>query len=187
MAQSGTDNSSVLIKIEPIKIPKTDGSPETWSHFWQRYNSLVHEIPDAQMPKVIKWAKLAESLTGNAAEFIRQYQQVAEDYEIAIEALKEAYGNENRIKQFHLEKLDALKPPKNYDLAALKKFSMDLTVALGTLKGLEGDPGEMAFLTLRKKLPYFVQTPLESEKKAEMLGEKPWDLYELSDWLNRFV
>jgi hypothetical protein len=102
-AQTGSDTRSVnlpAIKIEPFK-----GDVETWSRFWEQFQSSIDE--DASLSTINKHVFLRGYLEGEPKRLVDGIAMTANTYE---ETKKCRYGDTNRIIEAHLDFLEILPP-----------------------------------------------------------------------------
>ena len=88
------------VKLQKIDLPKFSGDWRQWPSFYQLFTKLVHDDP--AYTTVEKFFQLAAHLTGEAAERIEGIDILAENYEDALNALKERYDNQRLVITKHL-------------------------------------------------------------------------------------
>ncbi|CAG7817696.1 unnamed protein product, partial [Allacma fusca] len=96
-----TRNGSTVGKSVPMKFPKLEirkfcGKLEDWLPWWAQFKS-IHE--STALNKVEKFQYLVQSLVEGtrAADVVKVYHCTEENYDKAIQALKERCGNEDAI------------------------------------------------------------------------------------------
>ena len=105
---SGSSSSSV-VNLPTLCVPKFSGDPTDWPNFWSFFDNLVHSNP--HLSTVVKFTHLRESLTDQAAESIRGFVHPSEDYEEAVNLLRERYGDRTIVKKQLIRKLFKLSVP----------------------------------------------------------------------------
>ena len=105
---SGSSSSSVA-NLPTLCVPKFSGDPTDWPNFWSFFDNLVHSNP--HLSTVVKFTHLRESRTDQAAESIRKFVHPSEDYEEAMNLLRERYGDWTIVKKQLMRKLFKLSVP----------------------------------------------------------------------------
>ena len=102
-------SSSSVVNLPTLRVPKFSGDPTDWPNFWSFFDNLVHSNP--HLSTVVKFTHLHESLTYQAAESIRGFVHLSEDYEEAVNLLRERYGDRIIAKKQLMRKLFKLSVP----------------------------------------------------------------------------
>ncbi|KAK6751723.1 hypothetical protein RB195_003252 [Necator americanus] len=82
------------IELPRIPIAEFNGKSWQWDSFWELFNATVHSLP---LSNLQKFNYLVRALKGEARESIARFQITSENYPLAVEHLKERYGNVQNI------------------------------------------------------------------------------------------
>ena len=77
------------MKIEPPKPKKFGGKGESFKNFIVSFHMAY---PDSMFDKDVKMIELINLVEGDAAQWLLNLEYTAEDYDLAMERLKAAYG-----------------------------------------------------------------------------------------------
>ena len=96
-----------------IKLPKLDmasfaGDKLRWIEFWDSFESSVNK--NTKLSAIEKFSYLRSKLTGEARSAISGLSLSNENYQIAIDILKERFGNEQEVIDLHYNRLISLRP-----------------------------------------------------------------------------
>ncbi|XP_035229073.1 uncharacterized protein LOC118201147 [Stegodyphus dumicola] len=91
-------------KLPEIELVKFDGDSRKWLTFWTRF-SKIHE--DTRIDKRDKFHYLLQSTKPETAPraIVESFPATEENYEKAVEYLKERFGNENVLIQIYVREL----------------------------------------------------------------------------------
>ncbi|KAL3083868.1 hypothetical protein niasHS_008094 [Heterodera schachtii] len=167
-------------QFQPIQLDKFFGNKRKWPEFYESFKSAIgtHALSKAE-----KFNLLRNLLGGEARELVAGFRLEDNNYDTALQLLKDTYGApDEHIRALHFE-LANLKPCKN--LRDTKEFLLQLERLTRELNNsgedIEGPP---TFLMLEKKLtPGFLRTILTKK------GENPahWNTTKFRDVLNEAV
>ncbi|KAL3073259.1 hypothetical protein niasHT_031207 [Heterodera trifolii] len=167
-------------QFQPIQLDKFFGNKRKWPEFYESFKSAIgtHALSKAE-----KFNLLRNLLGGEARELVAGFRLEDNNYNTALQLLKDTYGApDEHIRALHFE-LANLKPCKN--LRDTKEFLLQLERLTRELNNsgedIEGPP---TFLMLEKKLtPGFLRTILTKK------GEDParWNTTKFRDVLNEAV
>ncbi|XP_044746498.1 uncharacterized protein LOC123308039 [Coccinella septempunctata] len=146
-----SDNSSIVIqanssqnsqnnggiKLPDIKLPKFDGSFQTWLDFRDIFESLIHD--NSSLNEIQKFHYLRASLVGSATQVIRALEFSASNYKIAWKTLCERFNNNNLLVQNHISAIFNLEKITTESAEKIRNLSDNLFKHLSTLKHL-GEP-----------------------------------------------
>ena len=90
-------SSSSAVNLPTLRVPKFSGDLTDWPNFLSFFDNLLHSNP--HLSTVVKFTHLRESLTDQAAENIRGFVHPSEDYEEAVNLLRERYGDRTIVKK----------------------------------------------------------------------------------------
>ena len=105
--------------LPKISLPKFNGEFSEWENFWGLFSNLIHKCTD--LGNVIKYHYLLESLPDELLELVTGSQVTEQNYEIAIQWLKDRFENTDKLKQMLIHKLNNIPSPR-HTLVELKQF-----------------------------------------------------------------
>ena len=110
--QSNPDNTGGIqsLKLPAITLPEFDGE-SNWFTFWDKFKGLVHERSD--LTPVTKFSYLVGQLQGIALEVVRELNVTDDNYDVAVQLLKENFEDEEANIQRLVSKLIDLEGPKH--------------------------------------------------------------------------
>ncbi|XP_037823638.1 uncharacterized protein LOC119612006 [Lucilia sericata] len=82
-------------RLPELKLPNFNGKYSEYSRFISTFNTLVHEEPC--IPTIDKFNYLLNCLSGPALSVVEAFQIVEENYQKALDRLKERYDNKTLI------------------------------------------------------------------------------------------
>lgn len=88
------------IKLPSINLPQFDGIYTNWLPFFDAFKSLIHSNND--LSEVEKLTYLKSSLKGEPFQLISTLETTSNNYQIAVDLLKERYDNRRRIINNHV-------------------------------------------------------------------------------------
>ncbi|KAK5981622.1 hypothetical protein GCK32_015268 [Trichostrongylus colubriformis] len=88
------DDSGRQPHLPPLQIPKFKGHIWEWDQFWGIFLTTVHT---QNISKIEKFTYLLDALQRPAKETVQNLQISAKNYDLAIDALKQKYGNDEAI------------------------------------------------------------------------------------------
>ena len=122
-------------------------------------------------------------LSGEAKNSVSGIQLSNENYQVAVELLKERYGDKQAVVTSHYTELINLKPAPN-NPKRLRKMYNDVEKHLRSLQALEQDTDQDLFIsTITSKLPMDVVIQLETQKGART----PWTVRELRERFRGYI
>lgn len=117
-----------------IELPHFDGNEDKWEAFFELFESLVNQ--NEFLPEIQKFHYLRSSLRGSASKLIETLSLTSDNYNIALDLLKERYDNPRLKIQRHMQALFNLPIVKADKLQTLRSLvdTVELHVrALATL------------------------------------------------------
>ena len=133
---SGSSSSSV-VNLPTLRVSKFSGDPTDWPNFWSFFDNLVHSNP--HLSTVVKFTHLRESLMDQAAESICGFVHPSQDYEEAVNLLRERYGDRTIVKKQLMIKLFELSVPSTTK-DSLLSFVNEVDTLMRSLKVYVKDP-----------------------------------------------
>lgn len=130
-------NTSNLLKLPAIEVPKFNGDWQQWSSFIESYNAMFHN--NSSLAPIHQFHYLRSCLEGQASEVIKSIPTKGENYLQAYETLINRYENKGAIIQAHIRAL--LNTPKITVASSteLQKIHHHITSNLNALQAL-GQP-----------------------------------------------
>ena len=162
-------------------MPEFDGDPLKWQGFWDRYEVSIHS--NANIRETGKFNYLKVCLKGEALDAISGLSLNMENYEDAIQLLKNRFGNEQLLISAHMESL--LKISKIRSRENIKELRMlynHVENCIRNLKSLKLDTtgyGSLLIPILKDRLPDEV-TMIISRK----FGSNIWTLDGVMEFFN---
>ena len=154
-----------VAKPPPLTIPKFDGTKKCpWQEWWPTYSTLIHDQDCYN--EVEKFTYLKAALEGEAEKVISNIMMNAEGYVIAIDMLKEKYGDPQSLIRTILRDLKDMPPVENYQ--SVLDFCYKITSAVRQLEnmGIATDNEVLRAQAEQKLSPFYVS--LLHAVKAEM-------------------
>ncbi|XP_026324398.1 uncharacterized protein LOC113233488 [Hyposmocoma kahamanoa] len=96
-------------KLPKLQLPVFEGDILKWHDFWDQFEASVHM---ATTNNALKMAYLVASLRGSALEAIEGLGTTNQNYGIAVETLKNRYGNKQFLVDAHYNALHQLECAK---------------------------------------------------------------------------
>lgn len=143
----------VHINLPKLHIQPFDGNPLEWLTFWDSYSNAVHN--NHELNNIEKMNYLKGLITSNALHAISGLPMTSQNYEKAIEMLKEHFGRKQVLIKAHMESLSKISTPST-DVQQLQKFhdSCKSNIrALETLVVQTDSYGSLLIQLLLQKLP----------------------------------
>ena len=157
------------------------GEKLKWAEFWDSFEAAVHL--NTSPSEVEKLNYPMSKLSGEAKNSVSGTQLLNENYQVAVELLKERYGDKQAVVTSHYTELINLKPAPN-NPKALRKMYNDVEKHLRSLQALAQDTGQDLFVSMiTSKLPKDVVIQLEIQKGART----PWTVRELRERFNDYI
>ena len=159
--QSSTGNP---VKLPKLEIPSFSGEKLKWAEFWDSFEAAVHL--NTSLSEVEKLNYLISKLSGEAKDSVSGIQLSNENYQVAVELLKERYGDKQAVVTSHYTELINLKPAPN-NPKGLRKMYNDVEKYLRSLQALEQDTDQDLFISMiTSKLPKDVV--IKARERAEL-------------------
>ncbi|XP_054720641.1 uncharacterized protein LOC129230265 [Uloborus diversus] len=115
------ENETAHINLPRLIIDKFDGDPSDWQRFWDQYESAIHKNTD--ISNVDKFNYLRSYLKGAASNAIKGFSLTNNNYQSAIDTLKDRFGKKTIVINSHLNKLLSLNAVKrSNDVVSLRKL-----------------------------------------------------------------
>ena len=161
------EHSKLTVKLPKIELKRFHGDILKWTEFWDAFESTVHN--NKGLSNVDKFNYLRSQLQGQASEVLSGLELTNDNYEVAIDLLKERYGRKQFMIDAHYAKLANI-PAPTYRATSLRTFYDTTEKHLRCLRTLGENDNQMQVLSLIKsKLPRSLIVKLEDQKPD---GEK---------------
>ena len=157
-------------KLPSVKLPKLElfpfnGNKLKWKEFWDSFECTVHK--NTNLSDIEKFSYLQSKIVGEARGAIAGLALSNENYKVALNLLKERYGNNQEIVDLHYSKLINIPPPKN-KTNELRHFLDTIERHLRSLEVLAQNIEQDVFISMIKsKLPKDVLLQMELRKDPD--------------------
>ena len=150
--------------------------------FWDTFEATIHKNPSLQ--PIEKFNYLRAQLENEALKSIAGLELTNDNYEAAINLLKESYGNSNQlIVDTHYTKLIEM-PPASNKTTSLRAMYDAIEQHLRSLHSLGEDINQRQIVSLiRSKQPKVVTVRLEQQKGTE----RDWTVDMLRNSLKGYI
>ena len=157
---------SITVKLPKLKLKVFNGNVIHWSEFWDSFNSSIHN--NTSLAPVDKLNYLMANIEGEAKQAIAGLRSTGSNYEIAIQMLKERFGNKQAVIDSHYTELTNL-PAANSQTSKIRIIFDKLEMHLRSLEALGEDTNHQYFISMMKtKLPKPLIVKLEEQKDEEV-------------------
>ncbi|XP_053380526.1 uncharacterized protein LOC128548911 [Mercenaria mercenaria] len=150
-----------------VKLPKLDllpygGDKLKWLEFWDSFECTIHK--NKMLSNVEKFTYLRNKLYGEAKRAIMGIALTEENYDVAIEILKDRFGNIQEVIDLHYNQMINLYPASN-KTESLRILLDKVEKHLRSLEVLHQNINQDVFVSMiRSKLPQHVLLQLEIQK-----------------------
>ena len=173
--------SSSSVRLPKLEIPSFNGDTLRWTEFWDSFEATIHR--NSSLSDVEKLNYLMSKLSGQAKNSVSGILLSNENYAVAVELLKERYGDTQAVVTSHYTELINLKSASN-NPKGLRNLYNKIEGHLRSLKALSQDTEQDVFISMiTAKLPKDVLTQLELQKGART----KWTVGELRESLNDYI
>ena len=146
---------TVKVKLPKLELKPFDGNILNWQPFWDRFQSSIDS--NSNISPVDKFAYLQSFLSPSASKCISGLTTTAENYNEAVELLKQRYGNTQVLINAHMQQFISLPVIKSVnDVQRLRKPYAKVESNLRNLKTLDVHPstyGDLLVPLINEKLP----------------------------------
>ncbi|XP_049884937.1 uncharacterized protein LOC126379949 isoform X4 [Pectinophora gossypiella] len=97
-------------KLPKLELMKFNGDILKWPEFWDKFESNIHNQP---MSKTDKLSYLFSSLEGRALDTLRGIDITNNGYDVAVNILKDRFGDKSLVVDAHYEALSRLPQSSN--------------------------------------------------------------------------
>ena len=155
-------------RLPKLNLVKFKGDVTSWVPFWDSFKSAVHE--NGEVSKIDKFNYLHSLLEGAAALSIQGLSLTADNYDSAIELLKNRFGNTQLIIATHMEELFKLPACTGERAQPLRRLYDKMMVHIRGLQSLGVETthyGRVLLHVLMSKLPESVSLRVARENREE--------------------
>ena len=175
---ASTGNSARLPKLD---IPSFSGERLKWTELSDPFKAPVHLF--MSLSDVEKLNYLISKLKGEAKSSVSGILLSNESYHVAVELLKERYGDKHAVVTSHYTKTKNLKQAPNNPKGLCNLYN-EVEQHLRSLKALDQDTDQDLFISMiTSKLPNDVLIQLDVQKVAKT----PWAVKKLRERLNDYI
>ena len=117
-----SSSAYLSMKLPKLEIKKFKGDPTMWQSFHDSFDCAVHQ--NESLSNIQKMNYLINFVEGQAAETIKGLSLKNDNYLIALDLLKERFGDDQAIISAHMSKLLSVERVKNIsDTKGLRKLT----------------------------------------------------------------
>ncbi|XP_064470062.1 uncharacterized protein LOC135384806 [Ornithodoros turicata] len=155
--QGGGDYSTLetTVKLPKLEIPRFNGDLRNWNSFWDQFDSTINS--NQSIAKVDKFKYLRSYLTDKAATAVSGLSLTAENYDIALDLLKERFSKKSLIIDAHMSRLLTLtKVSDSSQVMKLRELYDAVMTGVRSLEALDvaqTSYGVLLLSALRKAVP----------------------------------
>ena len=157
------------IHLPKLTLPKFNGHVTKWNTFWDFFKSAINENP--QLATIDKFNCLYSLLEGSAFLCVKGLPLSEDNYDMALDVLKQRFGRKQTIICVHMDELVKLPNCTNDRPHSLCSLYDQITVHIRVLKTLEINPeqyGSLLISTLMSKLPSKVRLRIAWESREDV-------------------
>ena len=175
-----------IIKMQTVRLPKLElkrfnGQLLRWQAFWDTFEATIHK--NDSLHKIDKFNYLRSQLEGDALKSIAGLELTHANYDVAIEILKERYGNVQLIIENHYAKLSDMSTASNKTNVLRSTFNT-IEQHLRSLEALGEDIDHKHYITtIKRKFPVSVIAHIEQQKDIN----EEWTVKKLRKTLQRYI
>ena len=133
LQESGGSVPIIKAKLLKIKIAKFSCVPKAWQSFWDSFSAAVHS--NTAIHDVDKFNYLKGLLESPALSAITGLTLTDSNYEVAVDLLKQRFGNKQLVISAHMEAL--LQLPTALSITDIKRIRVIYDKIEANVTGLE--------------------------------------------------
>ena len=174
-------NQNPSVKLPKLEMIAYNGDKQKFKEFWDQFDCTVHK--NTKLSKVEKFSYLKSKLYGQAQSAISGLTLSNENYDVAINILKERFGDSQNAVNSHYVELINLAPATNRT-SDLRLLYDKIEQHMRSLEALEQNIDQDVFISMiTSKLPKEVLIQLEIQKGTDV----KWTVKKLRDLLKTYV
>ena len=182
-----TSEKKNVEKQQPVRLPKLElkkfyGDLLKWQSFWDSFESTIHK--NDTLNDIDKLNYLRSLLQGDALRTIAGLELTNSNYDVAIDILKERYGNKEVITQNHYNKLNDLESATE-NIHSLRFVYDTIEQHLRSLEALGEDIDHQQFVSLiKRKFPQTVNEHITHHNKNP---DEAWTVKKLRKAIRNYI
>ena len=174
-------NPNVTVKLPQLDMPTYNGDRLIWTEFWDTFETTIDK--NGSLSEVEKLKYLNSKLTGEAKLAVSGILLSNENYKVAVDILKERFGDQQTVVNSHYTELINL-PSASNTTRSLRFLYDQIEKNLRSLDALKQDINQDIFVSLViAKVPRDVLIQLEIQKGSKM----KWTVCKFRDLLNEHI
>ena len=159
-------NSNVTVKLPQLDMPTYNGDRLKWTEFWDTFETTIDQ--NGSLSEVEKSKYLNSKLTGEAKLAVSGILLSNENYKVAVDILKERFGDQQTVVNSHYAELINLSSANN-TTRSLRFLYDQIEKNLRSLNALKQDINQDIFVSLvTAKVPRDVLIQLEIQKGSKI-------------------
>lgn len=169
------------VRLPKLELKKFNGHLLKWRPFWDSFESTIHK--NDSLHKIDKFNYLRSQLEGDASKAIAGLELTHANYDVAVEILKERYGNVQLIIENHYAKLSDMNTASNKTNILRSTFDT-IEQHLRSLEALGEDIDHKHYITtIKRKFPMVVIEHIEQQKNID----EEWTVKKLRKALLKYI
>lgn len=161
-----SDQPTTSTKLPEISIASFTGVFSEWKAFIELFKTLI--INNTTLSDIQKFIYLKSYLKGEPLELINSLALTSDNFEIALDTLRERYENQSRIINAHMKRILEVPVLAKTSASEVRKFIVQVKQGIQSLENLDVPKEEWADLMLiyiyTQKLDFNTNKAFESER-----------------------
>jgi len=174
--------SAPKVRLPKITLPRFKGEMTKFTPFWDVFESNIHN--NVTLSTVDKFTYFKSCLEGEAARAVEGISVTDANYNIAIDIIKQRYGNKQQLISAHMDELLKL-PSCNEKLSQLKYVYDKINVHVRGLNALGVDSdkyGSLLIPIIMSRIPREI-----SVQVARIVAKEVWNIEDVLEVLRAEV
>ncbi|CAB4033226.1 Transposable element Tcb2, partial [Paramuricea clavata] len=176
-----TNRSPAHCKLPKLALPEFTGEPLDWQGFWDQYQVSIHS--NINISDIDKFNYLKGCVKGEALAAISGLTLTSDNYQEAVQVLKDRFGNEQVLISAHMESLLKINKIKSVDnIKGLRMLYSHVENCMRNLKSLKLDTsgyGSLLIPILKDRLPDEINMII-----SRQFCGKVWNLDKVMEFFN---
>lgn len=169
------------VRLPKIELKKFNGELLKWQSFWDAFESTIHK--NDSLNDIDKLNYLRSQLEGAALRTIAGLELTNSNYGVAIDILKERYGNKQFVIQNHYNRLSDLEEATN-QVHSLRFVFDTIEQHLRSLEALGEDIEQQNLVaTIQRKFPMTLVEHIENSN----VTDDPWTVKSLRRAIQKYI
>ena len=174
-------NSGVTVKLPQLEMPNFRGDKMKWTEFWDTFETTIDQ--NESLSDIEKLKYLNSKLTGEAKQAVSGILLSNENYRVAIDLLKERFGDKQTVINSHYSELINLTPASNNTKSMHSLYDL-MVKNLRSLDALNQDTNQDIFVSIvTSKIPKEILIQLEIQKGSK----EKWSVANIRELLNEHI